>query len=63
MAAAIGIATAAGGTAHAAEPTFINGLSQAVFAQGQANWVNHELWSRRAWTATATAAATGCTST
>jgi predicted acyl esterase len=34
------------GTAHAepAVPTFVNGLSQAVFAQGSANWVNHELW-------------------
>ena len=36
----------AAGTAHAepAVPTFVNGLSQAVFATGSANWVNHELW-------------------
>ena len=27
-----------------AVPTFVNGLSQAVFATGAANWVNHELW-------------------
>ena len=43
-----GIVTAllAAGTAQAepAVPTFVNGLSQAVFAQGSANWVNHELW-------------------
>jgi predicted acyl esterase len=36
----------AAGTAQAepAVPTFVNGLSQAVFATGSANWVNHELW-------------------
>ena len=43
-----GIVTAllAAGTAQAepAVPTFVNGLSQAVFATGSANWVNHELW-------------------
>jgi predicted acyl esterase len=27
-----------------AVPTFVNGLSQAVFPTGSANWVNHELW-------------------
>ena len=32
------------GTGRAGGPTFVNGLSQAVFAQGSANWVNHELW-------------------
>jgi predicted acyl esterase len=45
---AITIVTAlfAAGTAQGepAVPTFVNGLSQAVFAQGSANWVNHELW-------------------
>src|SRR5919106_1176186 len=45
---AITIVTAllAAGTAQAepAVPTFVNGLSQAVFAQDSANWVNHELW-------------------
>ena len=43
-----GIVTAllAAGTAQAepAVPTFVNGLSQAVFATSSANWVNHELW-------------------
>jgi len=27
-----------------AVPTFVNGLAQAVFPTGSANWVNHELW-------------------
>ncbi|HWK28743.1 MAG TPA: Xaa-Pro dipeptidyl-peptidase [Solirubrobacter sp.] len=27
-----------------AVPTFVNGMSQAVFASGTANYVNHELW-------------------
>src|SRR3954463_3943271 len=27
-----------------AVPTFANGMAQAVFATGSANWVNHELW-------------------
>ncbi len=27
-----------------AVPTFVNGMSQAVFATGSANWVNHDLW-------------------
>ena len=27
-----------------AVPTFVNGMAQAVFATGEANWVNHELW-------------------
>ncbi|HEX5781122.1 MAG TPA: hypothetical protein VFX80_04345, partial [Solirubrobacteraceae bacterium] len=30
--------------AQGAVPTFVNGLSQPVFATGSANWVNHELW-------------------
>jgi predicted acyl esterase len=38
-----GVAPAAN-TAAPAVPTFVNGLSQAVFAQGSANWINHELW-------------------
>ena len=38
-----GVANAAPAAAPAV-PTFVNGLSQAVFATGQANWVNHELW-------------------
>ena len=44
--AGIVMALLAAGTAQAepAVPTFVNGLSQAVFAQGSANWVNHELW-------------------
>ena len=27
-----------------AVPTFVNGMAQAVFADGSASWVNHELW-------------------
>ena len=27
-----------------AVPTFVNGMSQAVFASGTANYINHELW-------------------
>ncbi|RKQ92182.1 X-Pro dipeptidyl-peptidase-like protein [Solirubrobacter pauli] len=27
-----------------AVPTFVNGMSQAVFASGEANWVNEDLW-------------------
>ena len=27
-----------------AVPTFVNGMAQAVFASGTANYVNHELW-------------------
>src|SRR6185295_14822676 len=27
-----------------AVPTFVNGLSQAVFPTGSANWINQELW-------------------
>src|SRR5829696_6644356 len=27
-----------------AVPTFVNGMAQAVFATGTANYVNHELW-------------------
>ena len=27
-----------------AVPTFVNGMAQPVFATGEANWVNHELW-------------------
>lgn len=38
------LALAATAKAEPAVPTFVNGLSQAVFAQGPANWVNHELW-------------------
>jgi predicted acyl esterase len=48
MASAIAVVTLlfTTGTAAAepAVPTFVNGLSQAVFAQGSENWVNHELW-------------------
>ena len=41
---------AAGPVANAAPapapavPTFVNGMAQAVFASGTANYVNHELW-------------------
>lgn len=42
MAATAGVASVA--WAEPAVPTFVNGLSQPVFAQGSANWVNHELW-------------------
>jgi len=27
-----------------AEPTFVNGLAQPVFATAEADWINHELW-------------------
>ena len=44
--AGIVIALIAAGTAQAKPevPTFVNGLSQAVFSTNPANWVNHELW-------------------
>ena len=36
--------TAAAPAPAPAVPTFVNGMSQAVFASGTANYVNHELW-------------------
>ncbi|HEX6021994.1 MAG TPA: Xaa-Pro dipeptidyl-peptidase [Solirubrobacter sp.] len=38
-----GVARSAAAPAPAV-PTFVNGMAQAVFATGAANWVNHELW-------------------
>ena len=38
-----GVAAAAPAPAPAV-PTFVNGMAQAVFATGSANYVNHELW-------------------
>jgi predicted acyl esterase len=38
-----GVAAAAAAPAPAV-PTFVNGMAQAVFASGTANYVNHELW-------------------
>jgi len=35
---------ASGGVAHAAEPTFVNGLAQNVFSTNQADWIRGEGW-------------------
>ncbi len=39
-----GVSAAAAPAPAPAVPTFVNGMSQAVFASGTANYVNHELW-------------------
>jgi len=36
--------SAAAAIAAPAVPTFVNGMAQAVFATGAANWINHDVW-------------------